>query len=192
VILLLNGAFGVGKTTVARSLVRRLPRAVLFDPEIIGIALQRGAHLAGRKVDDFQDLPSWRRLTIIGLRTIRLFYPNIVVPMAFSKVEYLQEIRSAIGRFEPRVLHFCLVAPVEVVHERLRLRGADPVRAAWEYRRATECCIAHKSEEFARHIATADRDADEIAEELLRVAVSSPGGERYLNFSGDRTNAKDH
>lgn len=169
-ILLLNGAFGVGKTTVARSLVKRLPRAVLFDPEIIGIALQRGARLARREVDDFQDLPSWRRLTVVGLRAIRLFYPNIVVPMAFSDVGYLQEIRSAISRFEPRVLHFCLVAPVEVVHERLRLRGADPVRAAWEYRRAAECCIAHEREEFARHIATADRDADEIADEILSYA----------------------
>ena len=172
-ILLLNGAFGVGKTTVARSLVKHLPRAVLFDPEIIGIALQRGARLAGREVNDFQDLPSWRRLAVIGLRAIRLFYPNVVVPMAFSDVGYLQEIRAAITRFEPRVLHFCLVAPVEVVHERLRLRGADPVRTAWEYRRAAECCIAHTSAEFARHIVTADRDADEIAEELLRVAVSS-------------------
>jgi predicted kinase len=182
VILLLNGAFGVGKTTVARSLVKRLPRAVLFDPEIIGIVLQRGARLAGRQVNDFQDLPSWRRLTVIGLRAIRLLYPNIVVPMAFSEVGYLQEIRSAITRFEPRVLHFCLVAPVEVVHERLRLRGADPVRAAWEYRRASECCMAHERKEFARHIATADRDPDEIAEELVSYAQAIDGNDPVIDI----------
>ncbi len=170
-ILLLNGAFGIGKTTVARSLVARLPRAGLFDPELIGIALQRGARLAGRRVDDFQDLASWRRLTIAGLRVTRLFYPHLIVPMAFSNPAYLEEIRSGISRFEPRVLHYCLIAPVEVVHERLRRRGCDPAKATWEYRRAAECCLAHQREEFAEHIAAAGRDPEDIAEELVR-AVS--------------------
>jgi len=36
-----NRAFGVGMTTVARLLRRRLAPAVLFDPEPIGIVLQR-------------------------------------------------------------------------------------------------------------------------------------------------------
>jgi len=54
VILLLNGAFGIGKTTVARALVARLPRSVLFDPELIGMALQGTA-------GDFQDRKAWRR-----------------------------------------------------------------------------------------------------------------------------------
>ena len=168
-ILLLNGAFGIGKTTVARALVARLPRAVLFDPELIGIALQRTARLAGRRVDDFQDLKAWRRLTIAALRAARLFRPNIVVPMAFTNPSYLQEIRTGISRFEPRVLHFCLVAPVEVVHERLRRRGDGPA-AAWAYRRAAECCSVHAGDEFAEHVA-ADCDPESIAEELLRVVT---------------------
>jgi MoxR-like ATPase len=58
VIILLNGAFGIGKTTVARLLAPRLKRAVRFNPEIIGSALQRTARLFGRKVYDFQDLES--------------------------------------------------------------------------------------------------------------------------------------
>ena len=171
-ILLLNGAFGIGKTTVARSLVARQPRAVLFDPELIGIALQRTARLGGREVDDFQDLRSWRWLTIAGLRATRVLWPNIVVPMAFSNAAYLEEIRRGIRRFEPRLLHFCLVAPVEVVHERLRRRGADSVGAAWEYRRASECCVAHQSQDFATHVMAVDRDPDDIAEEILRAAAT--------------------
>ena len=65
--MFLNGAFGIGKTTVARALVKRLPRAVLFDPEPIGVLLQRF-----RRVDDFQDLRAWRRLTIFGIRIARM------------------------------------------------------------------------------------------------------------------------
>lgn len=166
-ILLLNGAFGIGKTTVARALVARLSRAVLFDPELIGIALQRTARLVRREVDDFQDLPSWRRLTITALRVTRLVYPNVVVPMAFSNAAYLQEIRRGIGRFERRLFHFCLVAPVAVVHERLRGRGATPSNAPWQYRRAVECCLAHESAEFATQVMAVDRDPDDIVEQLL-------------------------
>jgi hypothetical protein len=170
-ILLLNGAFGVGKTTVARAVVARLPRAVLFDPEIIGIALQRLARAAGRHVDDFQDLPLWRRLTIVALRVTRLFWPNIVVPMAFSDLSHLREIRSGIARFEPRALHFCLVAPLEVIHDRLRQRGSSGEDAAWQYRRAAECCTAHESSEFATHIRAEGRTVDEIAEEIVRAVA---------------------
>lgn len=167
-IVLLNGAFGVGKTSAARALVKRLPRSVLFDPELIGIALQRVT-----RVDDFQDLRLWRRLTIFGLRVTRLIWPNVVVPMAFSNTAYLDEIRTAISRFEPHVHHFCLVAPVAIVHERLRRRGADPAKNEWDFRRASECCRVHDREEFATQIAAADRDPDAIAEELYRRSVTS-------------------
>jgi len=41
VVILLNGAFGVGKTTVARRLVERLPAGAFYDPERIGFVLRR-------------------------------------------------------------------------------------------------------------------------------------------------------
>ncbi|HEY0140306.1 MAG TPA: AAA family ATPase [Thermoanaerobaculia bacterium] len=171
-IVLLNGAFGIGKTTVARLLVRRLRRAILFDPEIFGLVLQRVARLGGKRVEDFQDLVLWRRLTIVGVWATRLFWPNVVVPMAFSNIEYLDEIRAGLQRFEPRLLHLCLVAPVDVVHQRLRARGADVTREAWEYRRAAECCIAHAGEEFATRVPAAGRDPEQIAEELFSVVAA--------------------
>jgi predicted kinase len=163
VIILLNGAFGIGKTTAARLLAARLPHATLFDPEWIGIPLQRLS-----RVDDFQDLRSWRRLTVAGLRVARSIWPNIVVPMAISNAAYLDEIRAGIGRFESRVHHFCLVAPEAVVHERLRSRGEDVAASAWQYRRATECCRIHEGGEFAEQIDAADRSTEEIAGDILK------------------------
>ncbi len=32
-IIFINGAFGVGKTTIAENLVSRIPNSLLFDPE---------------------------------------------------------------------------------------------------------------------------------------------------------------
>jgi broad-specificity NMP kinase len=152
VILLINGAFGIGKTTVARLLVKRLPRAIVFDPELIGIPLQR---ITG--VDDFQDLRLWRWLTVAALRIARLFFGNVVVPMAISDPAYLIRGRD--------VVHVCLVAPVEVVYERLAKRGRDA--GEWERRRAEECCVAHQRPEFARQV-NAEGTPEEIANAILR------------------------
>lgn len=175
-IILLNGAFGIGKTTVARLLVARMGGALLFDPEWIGIVLQRGARIVGRRVDDFQDLRAWRTLTIAGIRLARRIRPNVVVPMAFSNVAYLQEVRGGVERFDARVLHICLRAPLDVVHERLRRRGADPVRQAWEYRRAAECCALHGDAAFGLHLSAdraPDEIADEIADEIVRLLAAA-------------------
>lgn len=171
-ILLINGAFGIGKTSVARILVSRLPRAILYDPELIGIALQRLARVAGRDVPDFQDLRLWRRLTIAALRVVRLFRRNVVVPMAFSDAGYLQEIRAGISRFESRQFHVCLVAPVDVVRQRLQNRRVDPADAAWQDRRAAECCAVHPGAAFATQV-DANRDVNEIADEILGMVTAA-------------------
>ena len=171
-IVFVNGAFGIGKTTVARELVARVPRAVLFDPEIAGIVLQRILRMVGRSVDDFQDLALWRRLTILQIRIAGMLWPNVIVPMAFSNAAYLQEIRRAVSRFESRVLHFCLIAPLPVVEERLRRRQpANVSDAAWQYRRAAECCVLHTREEFAPHVDASGREPADIAEELLEMLL---------------------
>jgi hypothetical protein len=169
VIIFLNGAFGIGKTAVARALNRRLPRSVLFDPEMIGGPLQLSARLFGREVDDFQDLPSWRRLTIVGLRAARAVSPVVIVPMAFSDPGYLQEVRIGAERFDPSVHHFCLVAPLDVVHQRLQARGALPGSHKWEYRRAAECCVAHRDDRFRHHIDATAGDPDQLAAQIANL-----------------------
>ena len=170
VIVLLNGAFGIGKTTVARSLVSQLPRAVLVDPEPVGIALQRLGRLVRRRTDDFQDLIWWRRGTVAAIRAARLLYPNVVVPMAFSNIEYLEEIRKACACFDD-VMHFCLVAPVDVVNERLARRVLRPADQAWQLRRAAECCAVHSDPRFATHVNATRSVADIVKEIRAAIAV---------------------
>ncbi len=55
-IIWLNGGFGAGKTTLAEELHRRLPDAVVYDPEDVGLMLWKWMPPNG----DFQHLPSWR------------------------------------------------------------------------------------------------------------------------------------
>jgi predicted kinase len=172
VIVLLNGAFGIGKTTVARRLRRKLPRSAIFDPELVGVLLHQLP--TGRRASDFQDLPAWRRLTVGGVRASRLLHRTVIVPMAFTRVDYLDEVRDGVRRADPDVRHFCLTAPIEVVRARLIDRGADPdsARHAWQFRRAAECCAVHSQAEYAEHVPAADRGPDAIARDILdRLAV---------------------
>lgn len=166
-ILLLNGAFGIGKSTVARVLAERVPNCAVFNPELIGWVLQRCASVTGKPSGDFQDFRLWRQLTVAGLRTMSLRYQNLVVPMAFSNANYLNDIRAGIQQFDHQCVHCCLVAPLEIVQERLKQRGADPKRNPWEFRRAAECCVAHADAAFANHVSAGNRSPDEIANELL-------------------------
>ena len=55
--VLINGAFGVGKSAVAQELRALLPGSIIYDPEPVGVALQR---FVRPRPSDFQDLPSWR------------------------------------------------------------------------------------------------------------------------------------
>lgn len=58
--LWLNGTFGVGKTTTAKSIATMTDRWRVFDAEIVGYMLR--AYLDGVDFDDFQDLSAWRGL----------------------------------------------------------------------------------------------------------------------------------
>lgn len=58
-IIWLNGGFGSGKTTLAGELHRRLPSALVYDPEDVGLMLWKWLE----PNDDFQDLEwAFRRI----------------------------------------------------------------------------------------------------------------------------------
>ena len=171
--VLINGAFGIGKTSVARELRDLLPGSVIYDPEPVGVVLQR---LHWRRVSDFQDLPSWRRLTVAAARAVAAFRTPVIVPMTCSNIDYLSEIQAGLARSGQPILHFCLTAPLEIVRERLRSRGepVDDPRWSWVHRRAAECCLAHQSSMFATHVPTESRLPPAVAAELAH-RVSSAG-----------------
>jgi predicted kinase len=126
--VLLNGAFGVGKTSVAGELQTLLPRAVLFDPEWVGLVLMR---LPGCCESDFQHLPHWRKLSILGARAFGGFGATVIIPMAFSDLRYLREVRCGLEASGRTALHYCLTAPLEVVRARLAGRGEPLEDSRW-------------------------------------------------------------
>ena len=140
-IVLVNGSFGIGKTTVARHLVSRTPSSTLFNPEFTGRALQIPLRIvrpsAGGALDS-QNLRLWRLSTVRIASCLLRRYDVVYVPMALTDVGYLAEIREGLEARGCTVHHFCLVAPLETVLERIKARGerAGTRAGDWVIRRA--------------------------------------------------------
>jgi hypothetical protein len=169
-IILINGSFGVGKTTVAEILINRIPNSLLYDPEIVGSCL---SHIVRpiEQFEDFQDLPMWRTLTITTARLLKQTYRRtLVVPMAIWFEPYFHEIISGLKQFEPALFHFCLTASEKTIFERLEGRRSEhsPEDYAWICQRVEGCVDALQSSTFVMHIETERRVPDEIATEILR------------------------
>jgi hypothetical protein len=172
-ILLLNGAFGIGKTTVARALRRRLAGSAVFDPEHVGALVM----LFPPRRDDYQDSPAWRALTVMGIQAVRRLRGTVIVPMAFTNLGYLDQVRRGAGRADPDVRHLCLTAPLQVVVDRLTRRAHAEGRAepgAWQQRRAKECCEVHGGPAFAQQVPTEGLGPEDVADAVIRRLAGTP------------------
>jgi len=119
VIIWINGGFGAGKTTLAEELHRRLPGAMVFDPEDVGLMLWKWMRPNG----DFQHLPSWRELVIATALSLRRHHADtLIVPMSLIRDAYRTEILGGLADAGEEVLHVFLEADARVLRERLNTR----------------------------------------------------------------------
>jgi hypothetical protein len=123
VIIWINGGFGAGKTTLARELHRRLPDAVVYDPEDVGLMLWKWMPPDG----DFQHLPSWRELVVATALSLRRHHADtLIVPMSLIRDAYRAEILGGLAAAGQEVLHVFLEADAGVLRERLNARVTHP------------------------------------------------------------------
>jgi 8-oxo-dGTP pyrophosphatase MutT (NUDIX family) len=140
VIVWLNGAFGVGKTTTVRELQRLIPGSHVFDPEDVG-ALLRDRLLPPEPLDgltDYQDLVAWRRLVPDTLAALHAQLGDgvpLLVPMALHRQEYRDEIFGTLASRCIDVHHVVLHADETVLRKRIETDEAE--------RRAREWRLAH-------------------------------------------------
>ena len=129
VIIWINGGFGAGKTTLAQELHRRLPDAVVYDPEDVGIMLWKWMPPNG----DFQHLPSWRELVVATALSLRRHHADtLIVPMSLIRDPYRAEILGGLADAGEQVLHVFLETGAGVLRERLNARVTDPKCTEWD------------------------------------------------------------
>ncbi|WP_329459209.1 NUDIX hydrolase [Streptomyces sp. NBC_01497] len=132
-IVWINGAFGAGKTSVARELVDLIPNSTLYDPDVVGAGLGRllpQKRLA--EVDDYQDLPIWRRLVVDAAAALLAEVGGVlVVPMTLLRQDYRDEMFGGLAARRIPVRHVLLTADETILRERIARReeyGDDPGR----------------------------------------------------------------
>jgi len=128
VIIWINGAFGAGKTTLAEELHRRLPDAVVYNPEDVGIMLWKWLPSDG----DFQHMASWRELVVATALSLRTHHAKtLIVRMSLIRDAYRAEILGGLADAGEQILHVFLEADAGVLRERLNARVTQPGRT-WD------------------------------------------------------------
>jgi hypothetical protein len=123
-----------GACTLAEERYRRLPNAVAYDPEDVGVMLREWTRAGG----DFPHLLSGHGLVIAALSLPR--HPTeSLVPMSLICDACRAEILGGLVGAGAQVLHVFLGAGAGVLRERL---DAHLARAAWRACRQTGLSVA--------------------------------------------------
>lgn len=146
-IVWINGAFGSGKTTLVTELHRRLPEALVFDPEDVGYVL-RG--IVEVPEGNFQNIPLWRRqVASLAQGLVEEYGRPVLAPMTVVRRQYADEIFGALEKAGVPVHHFFLNVSAPVLEQRLHERvllPEDPERdeaaRRWGKARIPECVAA--------------------------------------------------
>jgi hypothetical protein len=171
-IVLINGSFGVGKSTVASILRRRLSGSRLYNPELAGSILMRTpsfVRLRGSGTDDFQNIDLWRKSVVRGTGLARTISGGtVIVPMALKRRDYFDEIVGGFREIDPQIKVFCLIATMPTIEARLTHRRVSLQERNWSVRKAHECINAHVQPGFGEPIDTEGSSAMEVVDEILR------------------------
>ena len=144
----INGAFGVGKTSVARELVQLMPAARLVDPERIGGVMRRTLW-RGR---DYQDIDLWARLV---RRQVRWHSRSAVAVVPMTVVH-----RTVFDAVTADARVFLLTAERRSIEQRIDASGEA---IAWRRGNLERCLDAFATGAFGEAVSTEDRSPLEVA-----------------------------
>jgi deoxyadenosine/deoxycytidine kinase len=172
-IIFINGSFGVGKTTIAQSLVHQIPDSLLYDAEEVGLMLRNIL----KPIDwsgDFQDYPLWRTLVVDVAAMLKQQYNRtLIMPMTIWRQDYFSEVMSELAKIDPTIYHYCLTAPEAVIRERIFERG-EQHEGDWIFEQVGKCTAAFQLDLFATHIDTATRDPVQLVDHILHDLRGKP------------------
>jgi hypothetical protein len=173
-IVLLNGAFGVGKTTTAQLLTRRNPSFLLFDPEELGTALT-GILNPVAPVDDFQEYRTWRILVAAAFGALRReFGRDLIVPMTVSELDVWRELYSAAELVDPNTIRIQLAASPQTLRSRIVNRSEAEGPHAWALAHLESGLALAANDEYGYVVDTDSLSPEEVADAVTAVIDRQP------------------
>jgi hypothetical protein len=174
-ILVINGPFGVGKTSVAKVLVQKMPHSMLYDPEVVGAVLHKILGPFG-KAEDFQDYALWRPLVVGGARLLRkVSARTLVIPMTVWRRDLFDPIIAGLRRADADLLYFRLTASRDVLMDRIASDTEDREAYAWRTAHVEVCLKSSRDPAFGTEICTDRRTPVEVADQILKCLAVPTG-----------------
>ena len=161
----LNGAYGVGKTTVAKALQPLLRNAHIFDPEMVGDGI-RDNYPDSLFCETYEEYPIWLETNYTLLKDLYKRYEgDIIAPMTLlQESSYTAIIGRLLGDGIP-ARYIYLDADEATLKHRMIDSGREKPDS-WCVRHIPACLAAQAADAHAVHIETVGRVPEDIAREI--------------------------
>lgn len=161
----LNGAYGVGKTTVAKRLLPLLRNAHLYDPELVGNGI-RDNYPEALFCETFEEYPIWLETNYRLLKDLYERYDgDVVAPMTLLREASYTAIIERLQSDGIPVRYIYLDADEAALKHRMIDSGREKPDS-WCVRHIPVCLAAQAAETHAVHIDTVNRTPEDIADEI--------------------------
>jgi len=164
-IIWISGAYGVGKSTLAEALEKRMEHAMIFDAEEVGNAV-RGNYPGEPYGVIFEDYPLWCDFNYMLLKDIHnTFRKNILVPMTLVRQNSYEKIIQRLLDEGIDTKLIILEGTYQSIHDRILSRGEE--EGCWCMKNIEMSSAGSKAVTGGYHIVTDDKSVDELAEIVL-------------------------
>ncbi|MBQ2062622.1 MAG: AAA family ATPase [Oscillospiraceae bacterium] len=161
----LNGAYGVGKSTVTEHLKPLLRNAHVYDPEVTGNAI-RDSYPDTLFRDTFEQYPLWLEVNYRILKDLAVRHDgDIIAPMTLLREESYEVIIRRLTDDGVAVRYIFLDADAETLRYRMVDLGREEPDS-WCVGHIPACLRAQEADRRAVHINTVGRTPEEIASEI--------------------------
>ena len=166
----LNGAYGVGKSTVAEALRPLLRNAHIFDPELVGNGV-RDNYPEALFRETFEEYPVWLEANYRLLKDLYERYEgDIIAPMTLLREGSYAAILQRLSDDGVPVRYVFLDADEATLKHRMIDTGRE-LPDSWCVRHIPDCLAAQVRDTHAVHIGTVGRTPDEIAHEIAALPI---------------------
>ncbi len=166
----LNGAYGVGKTTVSKHLVKMLRNGHVFDPELIGDGI-RDNYPESLFFETYEQYPLWLELNYKLLKDLCSRYDgDIVAPMTLLKKESYEAIIKRLKNDGIDVCYIYLDADEKTLRHRLIDLGHEKPDS-WCVQHISICLEVQREDRFAIHIDTVGKTPEMISNEIIAAGM---------------------
>ena len=165
-IIWIDGAYGVGKSTLAEKLHEVLPNSFIFDAENVGNAVRDNMPQRVYYSETFEGYPLWFHICNELLTELSNRFDGVIlVPMTLMQRDSFPKFADPLRGQGIEIVHVLLESSKKVIHDRILERGEN--EDCWCMRHIDECLSAQQRFEDVIRVQSVGQTADELAEEVM-------------------------